>query len=598
MTQNINGFPNPALLTEGTGNCILLAPLTSSSALGGAGAIGAAAQAHLVGAQPAIGNFSFDATLGMTQGASAQSIKYSMTNSGLQGSFTNYTASFNIDKTFYTSTTDSYLFSTGGGANALFYAVQGANGKHDYSESGTDSSGLNANIYTYQEDKPAQIQHVITGTSTAYNSYIDGLKILTGPRVFTSGAWTDFYVGSLTTSTAGITTNHMNNFVLQNRTVAFPPSKIKSVGFLGTSYYSLSSVPHQLFTANNFIDWIPRGKSGGTGYTATDSLTPVGTANGGGTGGTVTVATVSPGGEVLTATATGGTGYIAGSIITAVTGGTGTGARFVVQTVSSGALATISALNPYGYQGGSNALLTTGGYDMFASDATALTTYSRGDTSVICQIIRSLFKAGHYPVVNAHRSEAGCYVSQLIGTTAATSRSFLCGFEAMKTADNVHPDLVFINVGTNEAVEATSGGANYNAFDANYKTLLTNLAADGVQAVVLQEVLSVANNTSLYSNPAYAARVIALNAIINALPAWAISQGMTMKVIVDPVYAKFGGATPNSALFRTTDIHPNAIGTSLLGSSAGATAVAALTTSSSTPGSLAISPLFGPCFIV
>lgn len=596
MTQNSNYFPNPALLVEGSSNCILLAPLTSSSSLGGAGAAGAAAQAHLVGAQPAIGNFNFDATLGMTQGASAQAIKYSMTDATLQGTFTNYTVSFTIDKGFYTSTTDHYLFSTGGGGNALYYSVNGANGKHNYTESGVDSSGLNPNIYTYQEDKPAQIQHVIRGTATRYDSYVDGLKVLSGPRVFTSAAWTDFYVGSLTTLTTGITTNHMSNFALQNRAVGLNPGRIKSVGYLGTSFYALSSVPNELFTANNFIDWMPRGKSGGAGYTAADVLTPVGTANGGGTGGTVTAATVNINGEVLTATCTGGTGYIAGSIITAVTGGTGFGARFVVASVTAGALTTITALNPYGYQGGASALLSTGGYGMFASNATALTTYSRGDTSMICQSMRALYKAGQYPIANAHRSEAGCYVAQLIGTTAATSRAYLCGFEAMKTADNVYPDLVFINVGTNEVAEGTSGGTNYNAFDANYKILLANLVAAGVQACVLQEVLSLSNSAT-YADPAYPARVIALNAIINALPAWAVSQGITMKVVIDPVYAKFGGATPTAGLFRTNDIHPNAIGTSLLGYSAGQAAVLALS-ARPLPGSLAISPIAGLCFTV
>lgn len=594
MTQNSNGFPNPALLTEGTDNCILLAPLTSSSALGGAGAIGAAAQAHFVSANPALGNFNFDASLGMTQGASAQAIQYSMTNGTLQGTFSNYTLSFTIDKTFYTSTTDHYEFSTGGGANALTYAVIGANGKHSYQESGVDSAGLNPNIYTYQENKPSQIQQVITGTSTRYNVYVDGLKILSGPRSFTSAAWTDFYVGSLTVLTNGITTNHMKNFALQNRAVSLPASRIKSVGYLGTSFYALSSVPQELFGANNFIDWMPRGKSGGTGYTAADSLTPVGTANGGGTGGTITVSTVNLNGEVLTATCTGGAGYIAGSVITAVTGGTGTGARFVVASVTAGALTTITPLNPYGYA--SPGLVSTGGYGMFASDATALTVYSRGDTSMICQSMRQLYKAGQYPVANAHRSEAGCYVAQLIGTTAATGRGYICGFEAMKTADNVHPDQVFINVGTNEVAEAVSGGTNYNAFDANYKILLGNLAADGCQLAVLQEVLSLANNPT-YATAGYEARVVALNAIINALPAWAVSQGMTMKVVVDPVYAKFGGASPTPGLFRSADIHPNAIGSSLLGYSAGQTAASALN-SSRIPGSLAISPIFGPCIIV
>lgn len=576
MTQTVNAFPNPALLTEGTDNCVLLAPLTSSGALGGAGAIGALAQAHFVSANPAIGNFNFDSVLGMTQGASAQGIRYSMTNATLQGTFVNYTISLTIDKTFYTSTTDHYLFSTGGGANALTYEMAGALGKHSYQESGLDSSGLNPNIYTFQENKPAQIQQVITGTSTRYNSYIDGLKVLSGPRVFTSAAWTDFYVGTLTVLTNGIGANHTNNFIVQNRAIALPPSRIKSVGFLGTSFYALSSVPQELFSANNFIDWMPRGKSGGTGYTIADVLTPTGTANGGGTGGSIVVSTVNINGEILTATCSLGASYIAGSIITAVTGGTGKDARFVVASVAAGALLTLTPLNPYGYA--SPGLVTTGGYGMYASDATALTVYSRGDTSAICQIIRALFKGGQYPVNNAHRSEAGCTIPQLIGTTAATGRTYLCGFEAMKTADNVHPDEVHINVGTNESA---SGGTDYTNFDANYKTLLANISADGCQLAVLDEVLSLNNNPTYAADPAVEARVLAENIIINALPAWAAAQGFGMKVVVNKIWAMFGGSTPNAGLFRTNDIHPNAFGSSLMGYTNGQTTVAALNASSS-----------------
>ncbi len=590
MTQDVNSFPVPALLTEGVGNCVLLAPLTSSGALGGAGAGGAAAQAHFVSANPAIGSFNFDATLGITQGTSGagagQALQYSMSNGGLQSSFVTYTASFTIDKTVYTSTTDHYLFSTAGGSGALYYGLIGASGKHVYTENGVDSA---PNIITYPENKPAQVQHVLRGTSTRYDVYIDGLKIISGPRSFASAAWGSFYVASLTVLVNGITTNHMRDFALQNRTIQLPPGKIKRTAHLGHSFFALSSVPVELFTATHFIDWLPCGKSKGKGYAIGDVLTPVGTAVPSGTGGTITVDTVDAEGGVLTSHCSGGATYIAGSIVTGVTGGTGKDARFVIVTVSSGAMATTAPLNPFGYQGGASALLTTGGYNMLVSDVTALATYSRGDTSAICQTMRQLYKAGHYPTENAHRSEAGCTVAQLIGTTAATSRAFLCGFEAMKTADNVHPDIIFCHIGENEVAEGTSGGANFTIYDAQCKILLSNAAADGCQLFVFDEVLCLANNPT-YSAQAYTDRSKALNTIINALPAWAISQGMRMKVAVNPLYAQFGGDTPNSALFRPNDIHPNAFGSSLMGYSAGQVAVRALS-GSVQPGTLVLSPL-------
>lgn len=673
MTQTVNAFPNPALLTEGMDNCVLLAPLTSSSALGGAGAVGALAQAHFVSANPAIGNFNFDPVLGMTQGALAQAIQYSMTNATLQNTFVNYTLSLTIDRTFYTSTSDHYLFSitaAGGGGSALFYEMAGVNGKHSYQEGGVDSATLNPNIYTYQENKSAQIQQVLVGNSTRYKVYIDGLEIISGPRVFVPTFWEKCYVGSLTTLTTGITTNHLNNFVLQNRTIALPPSRIKSIAFLGTSYYALSSVPSQLFSPNNYIDWMPRGRSGGTGYTIGDTLTPVGTANGGGTGGTITVRLIDINGAIVASTCTGGTTYQPGSIVTGVTGGTGTGARFIIAAVvtGTGAMAATYAANPFGYVGstgngygvgntltpagfaldggvsagvgsggtitvstidgsgniltatatgginytlgmvissvtggagsgarfevngvlagvltsviplyGGGGLFSSNGYSMNSSDAVALTVYSRGDTSALCQMTRALYKAGQYPVLNAHRSEAGATLPQIIGTTAATGRTYLCGFEAMKTADNVHPDEAHITCGANEAV---SGGTDYTNFDPNYKTLLANLNADGCQLAVIDEVVSLNNNPTYAADPTIEDRVQAENIIINALPAWAASQGFSMKVAVNKIWATFGGSTPYANLFRTNDIHPNAIGSSLMGYTNGQTTVAALSATS------------------
>lgn len=205
----------------------------------------------------------------------------------------------------------------------------------------------------------------------------------------------------------------------------------------------------------------------------------------------------------------------------------------------------------------------------FNSDATTpstpiatidLNNYASADTGVICQIFRELAKGGYYPASNTDNNRA--VSGGLIEVSNITS--------CINQVDNFGtiPQLVFVNAGTNEVAQ----GVAVATFETSLKRLMYKLSTKGIKYAVIQEILPVGNNPT-YAGATYTNAVIAFNAVINDLIAWGEINLPTMTIGVDRVYSKFGGATPDSTLFRTNDLHPNSAGSALLGISAGQAAV-------------------------
>jgi len=185
--------------------------------------------------------------------------------------------------------------------------------------------------------------------------------------------------------------------------------------------------------------------------------------------------------------------------------------------------------------------------------------YSSADTGVICQIFRQLAKAGYYPASNANNNRA---VSG--GTIATATSGCLYQCDSFGTL----PQLVFINVGTNEVV----AGIDATTFITSYKQLLQKLANKGVKFAVLQTVLALSNNPT-YAASSYLTRLKEYNAAIKLLSEWVTEYLPTLSIIIDDVFPIFGGDVPNATLFRVADIHPNSLGSAKLGISAGSAAV-------------------------
>ena len=188
---------------------------------------------------------------------------------------------------------------------------------------------------------------------------------------------------------------------------------------------------------------------------------------------------------------------------------------------------------------------------------------ARQDTGVICQIFRTLAKNGYYPDANANSTKT-------IGNNRAQSGGYLT--DAIKQSNfwGNTPDLVFVNIGTNEV--AAYGSYPVADFETNYKKLLLKLARQGVKYAVLQTVLSPSIDPT-YNTAAHANYVVSINNVISNLKTWAAVNTPSLKVGVDDVYTAFGGSSPNPAWFRTNDIHPNCAGSSKMGISAGTSAV-------------------------
>jgi hypothetical protein len=446
------------------------------------------------------------------------------------------------------------------------------------------------------DDKPNQtkvtiVQDPVTYSPATYGSvFIDDLEVMTAPTVNASTV-TDWYIAGLTASDTddGVNGYSVKNAICLKRPQKFPQSKLRSVGFLGSSFIG-NAGPSSYFSSKfNKVRWIPRGKSGGAGYTAGDALTTA-FITGAGTGATFTIAANGVGikGDIMQGIAgglgltliSGGSGYAAGDWLRVI-GGTGGGAKIQVSAVSAGVITSFNCGNGAGYQ--QNSLLAS--IPVSAANF-VLNQPSRCDTGFVAQVFRQLSKSGHWPTENANFAESGGFLVGCIGTTAATGRAYKCGFAAMKDLDGTIPELMIINIGTNEAAGA-SGASGYVNFQANYRTLLIDMDSSGVGAVIIQNILSLAIQTgSNYHLPPYPQQVIDLNAIIAGLPAWAASTGLKMKVIVQDAYTEFGGATPNVGLFQTGNIHPNSAGSSKLGILAGQAAASTQLGGASSSGGL------------
>jgi lysophospholipase L1-like esterase len=390
----------------------------------------------------------------------------------------------------------------------------------------------------------------VTGTGTLQLAdvflYVDDLEVVATQRHDNPASETErnsdlqkFVFGGLDTGTTwqggGDNRSRMNGVFLLNKgnvrnSVA---SALNSVGFLGTSFYANAGPAEYLCdVTNNYYWWC------GHGFSAVVTLA---------------YAVVS---NVCTVTDTAHT-KLAGShvYIDTTTGTLPPGNYQITSTATNSWTFAVTTADTSG-----NAKVATRG----AIPTSALDDDSaRGDTGVICQTFRTLAKNGYYPSNNANSSKT-------VGNNRAQSGGALT--DAIKQADfwGATPDLVFINVGTNEA--ASYASYPVAQFEIDYKKLLLKLARQGVKYAVLQTCLDLSASSS-YNSTAIADYVVQINVVINGLSAWAAINTPSLKVGVDDCYTPFGGRSPNLALFRVNNFHPNCAGSSKLGISAGLKAV-------------------------
>jgi lysophospholipase L1-like esterase len=393
----------------------------------------------------------------------------------------------------------------------------------------------------------------VTGTGTLQLAdlflYVDDLEVMATQRHDNPASKTEttanlqkIVFGGLDTGTTwqggGDNRSRMNGVFLLNKgnvrnSVA---SALNSVGFLGTSFYANAGPAEYLAdVSNNPYWWCGHGFSAGV---------------------TMAYAVVS---NVCTVTDNAHTKIAGSHVYLDTTTGTLPPGNYQISSTSTNSWTfAVTTADTSG-----NAKVSTRG----AIPTSALDDDSaRGDTGVICQTFRTLAKNGYYPSNNANSMKT-------VGNNRSQSGGYLV--DAIKQADfwGVTPDLVFINVGTNEAV----GFPLYPAseFETNYKKLLLKLARQGVKYAVLQTVLSTSLQ-SPYNTADIANYIVQINAIINGLVAWAAINAPSLKVGVDDCYTAFGGSNPNPGWFRTGNTHPNCAGSSKLGISAGLKAVGLL----------------------
>ncbi len=126
------------------------------------------------------------------------------------------------------------------------------------------------------------------------------------------------------------------------------------------------------------------------------------------------------------------------------------------------------------------------------------------------------------------------------------------------------PRIVCYRGGTNDAI-AMNVGVTTSQIQTGLETDLTTLLdSDTVEYVILGTVPSLRNGDGLsspdYQSTAYDGYVDSVNTVINAMPAWAASNGYTGRVIVVDQFTDFGGHSLNTELFQTSNIHPGSFG--------------------------------------
>jgi hypothetical protein len=391
----------------------------------------------------------------------------------------------------------------------------------------------------------------VTGTGTLQLAdvfvYVDGLEFIATTRVDKPDAKHEtptnlakIVFGGLDTLTTwqggGTNNNRMNGaFIINRRSVRNTVNQIiNSVGFLGTSFYANAGPSDSVADVANAPYWFC-----GQGFNANVL--------------SLAYAVVS---NICTVTETAHTRLQGQTVyIDTTTGLMPAGDYQITSTATNSWTFAVTTADTTG---------TTSVCGRATIPTTALDNDSaRHDTGVICQVFRTLAKNGYYPNANSNSDRR-------IGNNRSQSGGFIT--DAIKQANfwGNTPDLVFINLGTNEAANYASFPVD--VFETNYKKLLLKLARQGVKYVVLQNVLSL-SAMPLYASSAVEKYVVSINNVISNLQSWALVNTPSLRVGVDDCYAAFGGASPNLGWFKTANIHPNCAGSSKLGISAGLKAV-------------------------
>lgn len=196
------------------------------------------------------------------------------------------------------------------------------------------------------------------------------------------------------------------------------------------------------------------------------------------------------------------------------------------------------------------------GYDGSGGAAAESANGLHFDAGCLTTIIREMHKRGFVSSSNLNFTRGGATTAQI-----ATDLASLVAVDI----PSVLPLVIFMNAGQNEA----NDGASFNAttYETNIKAALTTAHGASVSQVILTNLHSMQNNQTLYADDVFKTNVDTCNAIIEVLPAWAVSSlGADDDFVrVADNFNAFGGHNYTAGLQLDDDVHHSTWGSWLFG---------------------------------
>lgn len=204
---------------------------------------------------------------------------------------------------------------------------------------------------------------------------------------------------------------------------------------------------------------------------------------------------------------------------------------------------------------------TSNGFDGGGFLTVSGTPTFRGDVGYMASFFRKLGKAGWMPSNNK------CYA-----TAGAGSSAMVAQLDAMMLAyGSTIPDILLAPFGTNDYI--SMGGVpttDATNFDNNAKAMLTAAYNYGIKKVIMWTVPK-GGTAPDYNTVNYDNALLAINAKVNALQAWCVSQGYGSGFLsVWDAFTYYGGLNVDTSKFKTsvsaiTDVHFNPQGSAEFG---------------------------------
>lgn len=119
-----------------------------------------------------------------------------------------------------------------------------------------------------------------------------------------------------------------------------------------------------------------------------------------------------------------------------------------------------------------------------------------------------------------------------------------------------NPRIILYDAGTNDVSRAQPIEDVDTSMKGHITTMLNH---PSVEYVIMATTLTLSANPA-QDTQALRDRCDEINALKAALPAWAITQGFTGRVVVTKHFARFGGHTPIVDFFQFENIHPGSYG--------------------------------------